>query len=36
VAETGVFNIANVTPLEAVMNERAFDVLKIFNLKLTE
>ena len=36
VAETGVFNIANVTPIEAVMNERAFDVLKIFNLKLTE
>jgi hypothetical protein len=36
VAETGVFNIANVTPLDAVMNERAYDVLKIFNLKLTE
>lgn len=36
VAETGVFNTSNVTPLEAVMEKRAFDVLKIFNLKLTE
>jgi len=36
VAETGVFNLANITPLEAVMEKRAFDVLKIFNLKLTE
>ena len=36
VAETGVFNTGNVTPLETVMNKRAYDVLKIFNLKLTE
>jgi hypothetical protein len=36
VAETGVFNTGNVTPLEAVMDKRVYDVLKIFNLKLTE
>jgi hypothetical protein len=36
VAETGVFNTQDLTPLEAVIEKRAFDVLKIFNLKLTE
>jgi hypothetical protein len=36
VAEQGVFNIGTVTPLESVMNQRAFDVLKIFNLNLTQ
>ena len=36
VAEQGVFNIEGITPLEAVMNKRAFDVLKVFNLNLTQ
>ncbi len=35
VAELGIFNIGNVAPLEIVMNKRAYDVLKVYNLKLT-
>ena len=36
VAEKGVFNTEYMTPLEAVMEKRAFDVLKIFNLSLAQ
>jgi hypothetical protein len=34
VAEKGVFNTYNMTPLEAVMDKRAFDILRVFNLNL--
>jgi hypothetical protein len=34
VAESGVFNIAGLTPLEAVMVKRAYDVLKVYQLKI--
>jgi len=36
VAEKGVFNTYDMTPLEAVMSKRAYDILKIFNLNLAQ
>lgn len=36
VAEKGVFNTNDITPIDAVMESRAFDVLKIFNLSLAK
>jgi len=36
VAETGVLNHGNLTPLETVFESPAFDVLKVFNLNLTQ
>lgn len=36
VAELGVFNTGELSPLELVMNKRAYDVLKVYNLKLTQ
>jgi hypothetical protein len=32
----GVFNITGLTPLEAVMNKRAYDVIRVYSLKITE
>lgn len=34
VAEKGIFNTEHITPLEAVMEKRAFDILRVFNLSL--
>ena len=36
IAEKGVLNTGNITPIEAVMNHNAYDVLQIFNLNLTQ
>ena len=36
IAEMGVFNITGLTPLEAVMKKRAYDVIRVYSLKITE
>jgi hypothetical protein len=35
-AKLGVFNIRELTPLEAVMEKRAYDVLRVYNLHLVK